>query len=216
MPGQSLRAASFRTTALVTCCTLGLAACATHAPKAALTLPPPPSAAPKTSPAQIASEQLSAMSPIVVPAVRHPAQDLSGRSETGLASFYARRFAGHRTADGQRFNPRAEVAASKTLPIGTVARVVNLENGFDVTVTIDDYGPQVASRMLDLSPAAAAQLRMTRLGIARVLVEPISIPQPGGEVKLGAGAATASPETVRAAVDTSRRLARRMLAMGGS
>lgn len=146
------------------------------------------------------------MPPIVVPAVRHPKLDLSGRSEAGQASYYARRLAGHLTADGQRFNPHAAVAASKTLPIGTTARVVNLTNGTSATVTVNDRGPYIQSRILDVSPEVAVRLGMLRQGVARVLVEPISIPEPDGVVKLGAGAAKSSPAQVRAAIGATRRI----------
>jgi rare lipoprotein A len=181
----------------------GLAACASHAPQAALALPLPPPV--PVMPAQTAAQRLSALPPIVVPAVRHPPLNLSGRRETGRASFYAQRFAGRHTASGERFNPHAASAASKTLPLGTVANVVNLANGESMIVTVNDRGPNVVSRILDVSPAVAGRLGMTREGVARVMVEPISIPEPDGAVKLGAGAASATPEQVRSAILATRR-----------
>ena len=154
--------------------------------------------------------RLKAMKPIAVAAVAHPPTDLSGRSEVGRASFYGVRLRGRRTADGQRFNPKAAVAASKTLPLGTVARVVNLTNGATATITVDDRGPYVASRMLDVSSAVAVRLGMLREGVARVLVEPIAIPEPDGKVRLGAGAASATPAEIHRAVLTSRQVMRRV------
>ena len=70
--------------------------------------------------------KLSKLPPVAVPHVKHPPIDHSGRKESGKASFYSRRFDGRRTADGQRFNPNTNTAASKTLPIGTTAKVINL------------------------------------------------------------------------------------------
>ena len=189
-------------------CMAGLAACATKAPRATLAMPPPAEPPPQALHALTVAKRLSTMPPVAVPAVLRPPLDLSGRSETGRASYYARRFAGRRTADGQRFNPHAPMAASKTLPLGTVARVVNLTNGTSTTVTVADRGPNVESRMLDVSPEVAIRLGMIREGVARVLVEPISIPEPDGKVKLGAGAAHASKAQIAAAIGTSRRVMR--------
>ncbi len=195
----------------VVLCSFGLVSCAGLHPVNGLALPPPPPrpAAPAAPHGIAAAARLQAMKPIAVAAVRHPPMDLSGRSEVGRASFYAARLRGRRTADGQRFNPRAAVAASKTLPLGTVARVVNLTNGTSATVTVDDRGPFVASRMLDVSPAVAVRLGMLREGVARVLVEPIAIPEPNGEVRLGAGAALVTPVEIHQAVLTSRQIMRR-------
>lgn len=184
---------------------LGLAACATQPPRTAAIVLPPPPPPPPIDPAQQEAIRLSQLRPIAVPHVRRPPLDLSGRKETGRASFYARRFSGRRTADGQRFNPNAAVAASKTLPIGTTAKVINLATGKAATVTVNDRGPYIESRMLDVSPAIAVRLGMERSGTAPVLVEPISIPQPDGAVKLGAGAATASSHKIKEAMKATYR-----------
>ncbi|WP_159999438.1 septal ring lytic transglycosylase RlpA family protein [Roseomonas sp. 18066] len=102
------------------------------------------------------------------------------RIQRGRASFYASRFHGRRMANGRRFNRDAAVAASRTLPLGTVARVKNLENGRTAVVTIEDRGPHLRSRVIDLSPGTAAQLGMLRQGVAMVEVTPIRVPdQPG-------------------------------------
>jgi len=129
-----------------------------------------------------------------LPAVPAPrAADHSGRKVLGNASFYARHFAGKKMADGRRFNPAADVAASKTLPIGTTAKVVNLDNGKSATVTVEDRGPYVRGRMLDVSPKVAETLSMKQSGVAHVVVKPIAVPQPDGKIKLGAGAAHMTP-----------------------
>lgn len=102
------------------------------------------------------------------------------RVQRGRASFYANRFHGRRMASGKRFNRNAAVAASRTLPLGTVARVRNLENGRSALVTIEDRGPHLRSRVIDLSPSTAAQLGMTRQGVAMVEVVPVRVPDAPG------------------------------------
>jgi len=132
--------------------------------------------------------------------------DHSGRKVVGKASFYAKQFDGKKMANGHRFNPGTDVAASKTLPLGTTAKVVNLDNGKAATVTVEDRGPYVRGRMLDVSPKVAETLSMKKSGIAHVVVKPITVPQPDGRVKLGAGAADMAPSQV-ATLTTSRALA---------
>lgn len=89
----------------------------------------------------------------------------------GRASFYGKRFAGRKTANGERFNPRALTAAHRTLPFGARVRVTNIANGRSVIVRINDRGPFVGRRVIDLSRAAAEQLGMVRRGVARVHLE---------------------------------------------
>jgi len=88
----------------------------------------------------------------------------------GKASYYARHFNGRRTASGERMNPNQLTAASKTLPLGTRVQVTNLENGRIVHVTINDRGPYVRGRVIDLTPRAAEALNMSQQGTARVEV----------------------------------------------
>ena len=115
--------------------------------------------------------------------------DLSGRRQVGKASFYARRFAGRRMADGTPMDPRDDNAASKTLPLGTTAKVTNLATGQSANVTIQDRGPYVKGRIVDLSPATAQQIGITPTqGLAPVEVAPIAVPQPDGSVKPGVAA----------------------------
>jgi rare lipoprotein A len=115
--------------------------------------------------------------------------DLSGQRRVGKASFYARHFHGRKMADGQRMDPQDDNAASKTLPLGTRARVTNLETGQQAVVTIQDRGPHVKGRIIDLSPSTARQIGLERKrGLARVEVAPITVPLPNGQVKPGAAA----------------------------
>ena len=89
------------------------------------------------------------------------ALDRSGRKRIGTASVYSHRFAGRKMADGTRMDPHDDNAASKTLPLGTEARVTNLKTGKSATVTIQDRGPYVKGRIVDLSPATADQIGIT-------------------------------------------------------
>jgi rare lipoprotein A len=109
-------------------------------------------------------------------------------------------------ADGQRMNPNANVVASKNLPLGTTAAVTNLENGRTATVDVEDRGPFIDGRVVDLSPKVARELDVRKQGVVPVVVKPIAVPQPNGEVKLGAGAAGASPQAVKQATETTQAL----------
>jgi rare lipoprotein A len=87
------------------------------------------------------------------------------------ASWYGPGFHGQETASGETFDQHALTAAHRTLPLGTVAKVTNLETGQSVTVKINDRGPYVKGRQLDLSQAAAKQIGLTKKGIAKVKIE---------------------------------------------
>ena len=120
-----------------------------------------------------------------------PQLDHSGRAHIGKASFYARQFFGRTMADGTPMDPHDDNAASRTLPLGTKARVTNLETGRSAVVTIQDRGPYVKGRIVDLSPATAEKIGLTRrAGLARVEVAPLVVPQPDGSLKPGAAAAS--------------------------
>lgn len=115
-----------------------------------------------------------------------PTPDLSGRARTGIASFYADVFFGRKMADGTPMDPRGDNAASRTLPLGTRARVTNLKTGQTAVVTIQDRGPYVKGRIVDLSPATARAIGITpEMGLAKVEVAPIRVPLPGGGVRFG-------------------------------
>jgi rare lipoprotein A len=123
-----------------------------------------------------------------------------GRKEKGRASFYSRDLAGNKMANGKSFHPNSDAAASSTLPLGTKARVTNVENGRSATITVQDRGPYAGGRMLDVSPKTAKELGMTKNGTAPVIVAPIAVPQRDGSIKVGAGAAEseiADPSTAK-------------------
>jgi rare lipoprotein A len=89
----------------------------------------------------------------------------------GKASWYGPGFHGRRTANGERFNTWAYTAAHRSLPFGTKVRVTNLRNNQAVVVRINDRGPYVGGRVIDLSKAAAQAIGMVRSGTAPVRIE---------------------------------------------
>jgi rare lipoprotein A len=93
-----------------------------------------------------------------------------GELGRGKASWYGPGFQGKRTASGERFDMNGLTAAHRTLPFGTRVRVRNTKNGREVVVRINDRGPQIQSRIIDLSRAAAAELDLVRAGEAPVLL----------------------------------------------
>ncbi|HPQ41445.1 MAG TPA: septal ring lytic transglycosylase RlpA family protein [bacterium] len=100
-----------------------------------------------------------------------PRRTESFQTEVGLASWYGRKFQGGLTASGERYDMYRLTAAHPTLPFGTRVRVTRLENGRSVIVRINDRGPFIAGRIIDLSYQAARDLGMIREGLARVRVE---------------------------------------------
>lgn len=91
--------------------------------------------------------------------------------QTGHASWYARKFEGRRTANGERYNGHALTAAHRTLPFGTYVRVTSLSTTRSVVVRINDRGPFVKGRIIDLSYAAASALGLTRASSMDVRIE---------------------------------------------
>lgn len=91
--------------------------------------------------------------------------------ESGKASYYADKFEGRKTANGEIFNQSKYTAAHKNLPFGTKVKVKNLKNGKTVTVRINDRGPFVAGRIIDLSKTAATDIEMINDGVANVEVK---------------------------------------------
>jgi rare lipoprotein A len=100
-----------------------------------------------------------------------PWDGVDGFEEIGRASWYGQWHHGRTTASGEKFDMNKLTAAHRSLPLGTNVRVTNLENGRTVDVTINDRGPYVGTRVIDLSRGAARKLRMEREGLAPVLIE---------------------------------------------
>ena len=112
-----------------------------------------------------------ALSPVIA-----SAKTTSGHAQQGIASFYADKFHGRKTANGERFNQNALTAAHKSLPLGTKVRVTRVATGDSIVVRINDRGPFVKGRVIDLSRRAARELGFIRKGLAKVRVEVISRP----------------------------------------
>ncbi|MGF1677081.1 MAG: septal ring lytic transglycosylase RlpA family protein [Rivularia sp. (in: cyanobacteria)] len=94
-----------------------------------------------------------------------------GRSYRGMASFYGYDGSGNKTASGERFNPEKMTAAHRSLPFGTRVRVTNVNNGRSVVVRINDRGPFIRGRIIDLSHGAARVIQMIGRGVAPVKIE---------------------------------------------
>jgi rare lipoprotein A len=109
-----------------------------------------------------------------------------GFSERGVASWYGKKFHGRPTSSGVIYDMHAMTAAHKTLPLPTKARVRNLKNGRSVIVMINDRGPFVDNRIIDLSYAAATQLDIIRAGTALVEIEVLTDGAPATNGKIAA------------------------------
>ena len=145
----------------------------------------------------------------------YPKSSSRNHVETGIASWYGRKFHGRKTSSGERYDMHRMTAAHKTLPLPTYALVSNLENGRHLIVRINDRGPFVGDRIIDLSYAAAKQLGMHKQGTARVRVTSIDPRDHGGKVpktlriaeaELGrrrASPAASTPRPVRSTPDAS-------------
>jgi len=101
---------------------------------------------------------------------------VSSIPEVGIASYYAEKYHGRTTASGETFDMNALTAAHRTLRFGTLVRVTQLDSNRSVIVRINDRGPFIDGRVIDLSRAAAEQLQITRAGLAKVKVEIIPPP----------------------------------------
>jgi rare lipoprotein A len=112
--------------------------------------------------------------------------EYSGKHQEGLASWYGGKFHGRATASGEIYDMDDMTAAHKTAPLGTWAYVTNLENQRSVLVKINDRGPFVRGRIIDLSRAAARTLEMQEKGIARVRVKFLGMRTPE-EARTGSG-----------------------------
>ena len=103
-----------------------------------------------------------------------PQPDLLGYSESGKASYYSMKYQFRKTASGERFNNYSMTAAHKSLPFGTKVIVTNLNNGKTVTVRINDRGPFVKGRIIDLTRAAFAKIDELDKGLTEVKIRVIN------------------------------------------
>lgn len=120
--------------------------------------------------------------------------------ETGVASWYGPPYSGRKAATGEIFDTNQPTAAHKTLPLNSIVRVTNLKTGKSIVVRINDRGPFVGDRMLDLSMAAAKAIDVYRAGLATVKMEVLETPAPietGGRWCVQIGAFTDSDQALR-------------------
>jgi rare lipoprotein A len=104
----------------------------------------------------------------------------NGDVQTGKASYYHDRFHGRTTASGAKYNKNTLSAAHKTLPMGSKVKVTDTRSGKSVVVKINDRGPFVKGRVIDLSRAAAKQIGLTKKGVSPVKLEVLSVPKRRG------------------------------------
>jgi len=137
-----------------------------------------PDAVPKTEP-----RSATGNNPYAVYGVTYsPLTDSRGYRERGVASWYGKKFHSKRTSSGEPYDMYAMTAAHKTLPLPSYARVRNLENGRSVVVRINDRGPFLHNRLIDLSYAAAARLGILGTGTGMVEVEAVSPDEPATQM----------------------------------
>jgi len=158
----------------VGCAALGLASLAGGcAPNTAAT---PAIANPPPSPAEPVEPAASEPAAIASAAGGQRVRPLGG-PQLGQASYYGPGFTGRRMANGRRFDPRSASVAHRTLPFGTKVLVTHLGNGRSATATVEDRGPFVRGRIIDLSPRLAEHLGMVAQGVAPVAVIPVELAQ---------------------------------------
>jgi rare lipoprotein A len=121
-------------------------------------------------------------------------------TRTEVASWYGPGFAGRPTSTGETYNPEGLTAASKTLPLGSRVRVTNPDTGRSVVVRINDRGPFVRGRSIDLSHGAARQIGLTGKGVGRVQVTPTATSTPA----FAESGVAAEPPSLRYVSYTSR------------
>ncbi len=107
-----------------------------------------------------------------------PLTDSTGFTQTGIASWYGNKFHGNKTASGEVYDMYAMTAAHKTLPLGTYVKVVNLDNDRSAVVRVNDRGPFVDGRVIDLSYLAASKIGIAQCGTGRVRLEALGKDHP--------------------------------------
>jgi peptidoglycan lytic transglycosylase len=160
---------------LVIAAAASLAACAQPAVFAdkpepeIVTAAPAPAPEPEAKPAPARKPKTTSAAKDRAASAGKPATERKQTTYYGLASYYSHQ--NSRTASGERFNPRELTAAHRTLPFGTRVRVTELKTGRSVTLRINDRGPFIEGRIVDVSKSAAEELGMVGRGIARVKLD---------------------------------------------
>jgi rare lipoprotein A len=175
--------------------------------------PPPVQTADVERPARPVRPSTGSNAPVVRPPATAEQPEAHGRpvsSEVGLASWYGPPYTNRKAADGSIYDQNAMTAAHRTLPMGTVVRVTNLNNGQSVMVRITDRGPFIDGRIIDLSLAAAKTIDVYRPGTAKVRVEAFAPPEgsdPAGRWCVQIGAFLDPADAIQLKADLMRRYA---------
>jgi rare lipoprotein A len=140
--------------------------------------PPQPAPVPSTTTAPPRTTPPPATTRTPPPAAAHPQPVPGEYVEEGVASWYGEPFNGRRTSNGEIYDMYQFTAAHRTLPFGAIVRVTNLRNGKQTEVRINDRGPFVANRVIDLSLSAARAIEMVGPGTSEVRLEMLSGPNP--------------------------------------
>ncbi|HKS81455.1 MAG TPA: septal ring lytic transglycosylase RlpA family protein [Candidatus Acidoferrales bacterium] len=183
-----------------------LSGCSHHpySPSAPAQTPIPSAEQPSTSPQP--STPPAASPPSGPPSAAERQPPIPGEyEEQGVASWYGVPFNGHRTSNGEIYDMHQLTAAHRTLPFNSIVRVTNLANGMHVDVRINDRGPFVANRVIDLSLAAAQAIQMVGTGTAPVRLDLISGSNPESGsfgVQVGAFLVEANAEKLKAQLAT--------------
>ena len=149
----------------------------TQAPVMQEQLPEMPQPVDNGTPSEVAKTNFAALgsykigNPYLIDGVSYYPHEDYNYSEIGIASWYGPSFSGGKTANGEIFDETKFSAAHRTLPMPSLVRVTNLENGISMTLKVNDRGPYARDRIIDLSSAAADVLRIKEKGTARVRVE---------------------------------------------
>jgi rare lipoprotein A len=124
-----------------------------------------------------------------------------GAQQRGRASFYAKKFQGRKTSNGERFNNKDLTVAHRTYPFGTMLEVTNLANNKTVIVRVNDRGPYHKSRLIDLSYSAAEKLGFVSKGVAQVVVRVIGMSEyillDKNEIVTSGGDITVAPTNIK-------------------
>ncbi len=155
---------------------LTFAACSHKPVKVAVPAPPPAGTAPAGEPPAEASKQK--VPEASLPEIEVPADTKPVMVETGIASWYGPPYHNRRGSNGEIYDMHAMTAAHRTLPLGSIVRVINVDTKASAIVRITDRGPFVEGRVIDLSKAAAEKIGMIQKGTTEVRLEVLKTPAP--------------------------------------
>ena len=199
---------------LASCATLLCLAGCSHRAQVAYT-PPPPPIAPTPAPVQPGATPGETPQPLPPTPTTSMSSDeaiVAGHrpiySEVGMASWYGPNYHAHRGANGQIYDQNGISAAHRTLPMGSLIRVTNLETGQSAIMRITDRGPFVPDRIIDLSIGAAKEIGVWRPGTARVRIDVYETPHPidqGGRWCVQIGAFSKEHDAVKLEEHLSRK-----------